>query len=214
MSYTGRYIVVLGRDLYDFLVSDLLIGTVWAGPLLWALAYLSDNLLTIACARRYQSQNKIVFEGSYELTPFYAADVNALRSLSPRFLLALAFSAGYLVLVQRVCAASPSLEPLYLGILGAMLGLQMTVHVRHLRNWFLFTEVIEHVRGRLEYPRRILLRASAHELGLFASLYVVAFAVSASPFFLGAALACGVLSLNHRLMARRHRPAAAAAVHS
>jgi len=60
--------------------------SLWVGPVLWAGLYVSDYVLTIACARLYQAQNKIVFEGSYEITPMFQADVNALRRVSPRFL--------------------------------------------------------------------------------------------------------------------------------
>ncbi|MGE3371992.1 MAG: hypothetical protein AB7O37_00560 [Vicinamibacteria bacterium] len=190
---------------------EFLIDTAWAGPLLWALAYLSDNLLTIACAVRYRAQDKLVFEGSYELTPLWVADVNALRRLSPRFGLALVGSTLYVILVQRALAPSPDLRHVYLGILGALLGLQMTIHVRHLRNWYLFTRGIQHLRGRIEYPRAFMFRASAHEMGLFGAVYAIAFAVSQSPFLLGAALACGVLALNHRFLARRHEKALAGA---
>ena len=65
-------------------MSDELLATSWAGPLLWVVLYSSDYYLTIACARMYQAQNVIVFEGSYEITPAFQSDVNALRLLSPR----------------------------------------------------------------------------------------------------------------------------------
>jgi inorganic pyrophosphatase len=71
----------------------------WLGPLAWAVLYSSDLILTITCARPYQAQHKIVFEGSYEITPFYRADVNALRYFSPRFLLVLVGSTAYVAQV-------------------------------------------------------------------------------------------------------------------
>lgn len=39
----------------------------------------------LACARLYRGQDKIVFEGSYEITSTDQADVDALRKVSPRF---------------------------------------------------------------------------------------------------------------------------------
>jgi hypothetical protein len=56
--------------------------------------YVSDYLLTIASVRLYQAPDKVVFEGSYEITPLFQNDVNALRRISPRLLLALAGSTG------------------------------------------------------------------------------------------------------------------------
>src|SRR5436309_10932688 len=48
-------------------------------------------------------------------------------------------------------------------VLGALVLTELTVHIRHLRNWFLFRKALGPggLRGRLEYPRGILLRASA-----------------------------------------------------
>jgi len=81
---------------------DALLDSVWLGPSLWAALYASDYFLTIACARMYQAQDKIVFEGSYEITPLFQADVNALRRLSPRFVIALLATTVYVFVVQRI----------------------------------------------------------------------------------------------------------------
>ena len=50
-----------------------------------AALFISDYVLTLACARLYRGQDKIVFEGSYEITSTDQADVDALRKVSPRF---------------------------------------------------------------------------------------------------------------------------------
>ena len=71
--------------------------TRWLGPPVWACLYVSDYFLTIACARLYRAQDRIVFEGSYEITPIFQADVNALRRISPRFLAIPVGSTAYLV---------------------------------------------------------------------------------------------------------------------
>ena len=41
----------------------------WVGATAWAALYCSDYYLTLACARLYAQQDKIKFEGSYELNP-------------------------------------------------------------------------------------------------------------------------------------------------
>jgi hypothetical protein len=181
---------------------DALFDSPWLGPLLWVALYISDYLMTLTCARMYQAQQTIVFEGSYEITPLFQADVNALRRVSPRFLIALLFSTGYLVVVQRTSSVVGSAS-LYTGVLGAMLLLQSAVHMRHFRNWFLFRNG-KAVQGRLSYPRVLLLRMSAFELLGFAALYLALFLATASIFILGGVLACGALSLNHYRLARRH----------
>src|SRR5262245_6561070 len=180
---------------------DVLLDSVWLGPSLWVALYASDYFLTIACARRYQAQDKIVFEGSYEITPLFQADVNALRRLSPRFVIALLATTGYVFVVQRIDGPSSGL---YLGVLGAMVITELTVHIRHLRNWFMFRNGLSQIEGRLTYPRGVLLRMSAFELLLFAGLYFVLFLATGSLFILGGAVATGAVSLSHYRLARRH----------
>jgi hypothetical protein len=185
-------------------VADALVDSIWLGPLLWMGLYTSDYFLTIACARLYQAQNKIVFEGSYEITPLFQADVNALRMVSPRFVFSLLASTGYLILVRNIAGPSNGSFGFYPLVLGTMILTEATVHTRHLRNWYLFSRGIGLVKGRMEYPRGILLRSSALELIVFAGLYSGLFVVTESSFVLGGAIACVALSINHYLLARRH----------
>jgi hypothetical protein len=77
----------------------------WVGPLVWACLYMSDNYWTIASARLYHAQSTIVFEGSYEITPLWQRDVNALRAFSLRFIAILAGSTAYIWFIARLSAA-------------------------------------------------------------------------------------------------------------
>jgi hypothetical protein len=177
--------------------------TQWLAPLLWAGLYISDYCFTIACARLYQAQSTIVFEGSYEITPIFQADVNALRRFSPRFVAILVASTAYVWWVARVS----SIWDLYICdvAIGALVLIQLTVHLRHLRNWFLFRAVRRgSIAGCIEYPRGIILRASAFELLSFGGLYTWLFVVTHDRFVLGGAIACALLSLNHYQLSRRH----------
>jgi hypothetical protein len=181
----------------------MLIDSVWAGPLLWMAVYTSDYYLTIACARLYRGQSTIVFEGSYEITPMFQADVNALRKVSPRFLLLLVLSTLYLLLVWTLTRILNGFFALYELALGIMLLSEATVHVRHFRNLFQFSRIAA-LEGRVTYPRGIVLRGSAVELLLFAGLYACLFGVTRSIFVLGGVVGCGALSFNHYQLARRH----------
>src|SRR5947207_12636171 len=75
-----------GCEMPGFFVQNL-----WAGLSVWILLFVSDYTLTLICARLYQKsvREKIVFEGSYELTPYFQRDIDALRAVSPRFVWAL-----------------------------------------------------------------------------------------------------------------------------
>src|SRR5260221_10411414 len=120
-------------------MTTMLIASPWAGILVWILLYVSDYSLTLACARRYRAQSKVMFEGSFELNPVFQADVDSLRRLSPRFLIALASSVALLYLLWWLCRQPPYPMDSYLFTLGAALLLQATIHIRHLRNLLLFT---------------------------------------------------------------------------
>jgi hypothetical protein len=178
--------------------------TQWLFPLVWAGLYTSDYCFTIACARLYQAQSTIVFEGSYEITPAFQRDVNALRRISPRFVAILVASTAYVWLLARVSSAWETHDVFALAI-GALVLIQLTVHLRHLRNWFLLRAVHRgSITGHIDYRRGVVLRGSAFELLTFSALYACLFVVTRNPFVLGGAIACSVLSINHYWLARRH----------
>jgi hypothetical protein len=72
----------------------LFLQNFWAGLAIWAALFVSDYALTITCARLYQGnvRDKIAFEGSYEITPYFQRDIDSLRRVSPRFVLSLLWS--------------------------------------------------------------------------------------------------------------------------
>lgn len=131
---------------------------------LWSLLYISDYALTLACARLYRMQEKIVFEGSYELTPFFQKDINSLRVISPRFVAILLLTVGMMGFLWILTKQSAAPQ-LYQFALGCLIVVQLTIHVRHLRNLFLFRSInnANMVRGRIEYGRTLLLRMSSSE---------------------------------------------------
>jgi hypothetical protein len=186
---------------------DAIIESPWAPCLIWAALYISDYYSTIACARMYQAQNNIAYEGSFEITPIFQADVNALRRVSPRFLTILAASTVYLWWMRSLISPADESFGFYVMCIGALFLLELTVHARHLRNWFYFSRVVPLLHGRLEYPRGIMLRASSLELLTFALLYAILYGVTQHPFVLGGALANAVLSVNHYRLATRHEAA-------
>jgi hypothetical protein len=183
-------------------LSDFFFATLWPGLGAWTLLYISDYAMTVTCARLYQSgvNEKIVIEGSFELTPYFQNDIDRLRSISPRFIAMLLLSSSMLALVWF-------LEPessLYEYALGAMLLVELTIHVRHLRNLFSFRAMIrgEAVRGRIEYSRLYILHMSSTELWAFSLLFAFLSLVLQSWFLLGGATSCLVTAIKHRQLAR------------
>ena len=189
-------------------------SSLWPSLTVWILLYISDYSLTITCARLYRAGvcEKLVFEGSFELNPIFQKDINSLRRFSPRFLALLFVTAGLLAAVWFV--SGESAPEVFQFIVGSMILLELTVHTRHLRNLFMFREMLKSdcVRGRMEYSRPFILRVSANELFVFSALYLLLFVFTQSWFILGGATTCLSTALKHRKLARRAASRAALAV--
>ena len=184
---------------------ELFLDRLWPGLVAWTVLYISDYSLTIMCARLYQAgaNEKMAFEGSYEITPYYQRDIDSLRRLSPRFFAALLLSLVWLVLVWWL--ANEIWPPMYAFGLGGLILLQLAIHMRHLRNLVLFRALVgsDAVRGRIEYPRRLMLRMSSHEGLAFSGLFAVVFMFTGSWFVLGGAFTCLSLAGKHWRLARK-----------
>jgi hypothetical protein len=100
---------------------------------------------------------------------------------------------------------------LYLFTLGGSLLIECTIHVRHLRNLFLFRAILADngIAGRIEYARPIMLRLSAEEFFAFAAAYAIIFLVTESWFVFGGVMTCVSTGINHRTLARRYIDAGA-----
>ena len=187
---------------------ELLLNNLWPGLVAWAILYCSDYGLTITCSRLYHSgaSDKIVFEGSYEITPYFQRDINSLRLVSPRFLTALLLGLVCLAVVWWL--ATESWPAVYSLALGAMILPELAIHMRHFRNLLLFRALIrtDEARGHIEYSRRLLLRMSSFELLTFSGLFSVLFLFTRSFFVLGGAVACLSLAGKHWRLTRKHFP--------
>lgn len=181
----------------------------WLTAIVWALVYASDYYLTILSAHLYRqaAAEHIVFEGSFELTPYYQKDVNALRRISPRFFFAMGMFSLLLLgmWLLATLADSPQLLSFFFGLL---IGMEGAIHLRHMRNLALFwhlTRGEQLVSGKIAYTRRLSLQLSAAEfvsVGVF--LFLLAL-VSESWFVLGGGLSSINVGLRHWIWARRLR---------
>lgn len=195
-------------------ILSFIFSSLWPSLTVWVLLYISDYALTITCARLYRAGvcEKLVFEGSYELTPFFQKDINSLRRISPRFLSMLFVTSGLLATVWFLSAET--VPELYLFASGSLILLELTVHIRHLRNLFMFRAMLESdsVRGRIEYSRPFILRMSSNELFVFSGMYLVLFAFTQSWFVLGGAATCLSTAIKHYRLSRKTAINAAIAV--
>ena len=186
----------------------------WLGLIIWVALFISDYSFTIACARLYRRgvKEKIVFEGSFELTPYYQKDIDSLKKFSPRFLLALVLAVTVLSILWFL-ATLVEMPELYSLALGALVLLQLAVHKRHLQNFFLFRAILKSdlVRGRIEYPRSLILRQSSLELCVFSAMFALIALFTWSLFILGGALGCASAAVKHWRLSQSAMKSAASA---
>ncbi|MDX1378460.1 MAG: hypothetical protein R3307_06405 [Anaerolineales bacterium] len=177
----------------------------WPGVILWIILYTSDYYLTILSARGFREVGNINFEGSFELTPQYQKDVDALAPISRRHIvLLLVYSlAIYLLwLASAILIYIPWAYQLYLGM---FLLIEVAVHMRHLRNLFLIRQIRREggVDGQITYRRWFTYKISAFDLNLFGILFLIVAAVTFSPFFLGGAIMCFGTGFKHYRLAKK-----------
>src|SRR5262245_38426153 len=79
-------------------------------------------------------KNYIVFEGSFELTPYFQQDVDAFRRISPRFIAVLLLSLGILALFWFLANKVLHTSAQFSLLLGGLLLGEAVVHLRHSRN--------------------------------------------------------------------------------
>ena len=178
------------------------------GMLTWAAVYLLDYARTLTGARLYQGAGRAVleFEGSYELTPQFQDDVNKLRPVSRRFILALILSEGLLLMFWGLSVRVLGLWQAYEGVLGVMLMLEAAIHLRHTRNIQLFRFLQRHpaaVEGHVRYRRALILWNSVWDLVGMGVLLTLLALLLGSWFLGGGAVGVLALALRHFIMQRK-----------
>ncbi len=175
------------------------LGSPFPAIAIFVLTFMSDSLLTVHAARLYKAgaDQLIVLEGSYELNPLYAKDVDRLRALSPRFLASLAVYSLLIWAAWYVFVGFLWLPQAYHILIGAVLLAQGPVHIRHVRNIAAFHHAIhgDGIEGRIQYTRWFSFRLSAIEFLSFSVLYAALALLSGSLLLLGGAIATAVLAL-------------------
>ncbi len=188
---------------------DWILDNVWFALLLWVSLYISDYALTLRSARLYQGggNQHVVYEKGIELTPYYRGDIAALRGISPRFLFMLGFSCLLLWLVWFLSQLWGPDSLLFEIVLGAYLLLEVSVHMRHIRNMAYFGRMknSQGVSGKIQYSAWLTLQISAVDLTAFAALFLIVFWLTGRSFFAGGAIGCAVTGVKHWQLARKEK---------
>ncbi|HXQ39420.1 MAG TPA: hypothetical protein VN843_35800 [Anaerolineales bacterium] len=177
----------------------------WFGVVLWIILYVSDYYLTVYSARGFKEIGYFQFEGSFELTPQYQKDIDALKPISRLHIILLILYSLLILTIWWAFVYFLGLPWAYLLYLGMFLLLEVAVHLRHLRNIFLIREIRKNggTSGQISYKKWFSYRVSAFELYLYFGLFLIVATLEASPFFLGGAIICFANGFKHNRLAKK-----------
>jgi hypothetical protein len=177
----------------------------WLGVILWIILYTSDYTFTIYSARGFREIGHFQFEGSFELTPLYQKDIDALKPVSKRHIILLVLYSLLIVFIWWFTKRLLFFPWTYLLYLGMFLLLEVAVHLRHLRNISLIHEIRRNggVEGEIKYRKWFSYRISASEFYLYSALFLIFAVLAYSPFFLGGAIMCFGTGFKHNRLAKK-----------
>ena len=175
------------------------------GVILWILLYSSDYFLTIYSARGFHEIGHFQFEGSFELTPQFQRDIDALKPVSKRHIILLFLYSLLIVFIWWFTKRLLFFPWTYLLYLGMFLLLEVAVHLRHLRNVSLIREIRKGggVEGQIAYRKWFSYKISASEFYLYSALFLIIAVLTYSPFFLGGATMCFGTGFKHNRLAKK-----------
>ncbi len=177
----------------------------WTGTVIWILLFMTDYYLTIQSAKGFKEIGHFQFEGSFELTPFFQDDINALRPISKRHILMIVL-VGILLPVLWYLPLPFSLgREVYLMILGMFILSQVVVQNRHFRNLILIGNIKQYggAEGQITYSQHLSYRTSAFDIFLTGTLFLWALLFSYSSFLLGGLIICFALATQHTWLAAK-----------
>ncbi len=191
------------------MIDDYLTASPWIALAIWVALYISDYYLTLWGARLYKETGSafIDMDGSYELTPLFQKDIDALRRVSPEFIWQLFLSSGMLLFIWWFAVRYAEAPIVFFVCFGSVVLVELVVHIRHRRNisFFLFLRTADAVQGHLRYQRWITERQSTVELSSFGILFTICYVISEHPLFIGGSVGCFSLAIKHARQARRSR---------
>jgi hypothetical protein len=177
----------------------------WPGVILWIILYISDYYLTIYSARGFRETGHFQFEDSFELTPQYQKDINALKPISKLHITLLVLYSLLILFIWWFTRLLIYFPWTYLLYLGMFLLIEVAIHLRHLRNVALVREIRKNggVEGKISYRKWFSYRISASEFYTFAALFLIVAILTYSSFFLGGAIMCFGTAFKHSRLAKK-----------
>jgi hypothetical protein len=166
----------------------------WILILVWLGLYFLDNYLTVYVAGLYQRQDpKVIhFEGGYELTPQYKAEIKGLKLFGPRFMRSALITTVSMGFVWFIVDQGWTYPVIYSLAMGAIILLAVVVNLRHIQNF---------------YPYAMIYRGSAIAFMAHAGFFLLIAILEGSWFFIGGSFSCAAMAVNHyRLSGSKPEP--------
>ncbi len=155
--------------------------------------------------RGFREIGHFQFEGSFELTPQFQKDIDALKPVSKRHIILLVLSSLLIVFIWWFTKHLLFFPWTYLLYLGMFLLMEVAVHLRHLRNISFIREIRKSggVEGQIYYQKMVFLSNFASEFYLYSALFLIFAVLAYSPFFLGGAIMCFATGIKHNRLAKK-----------
>lgn len=182
--------------------------SIWAVIGLWCVLYIGDYYLTLYTARLFKGDvgGHFDFGGSFELNPLYEDEVEAARSVSPKFIAVLILST---VIIISLWYLADLFDYPYLFdfIYGGLICSQGVVHLRHYRN-LAMAKVYRQgaITGRITYERWFILKHSAWDIFAAGIFFLFLALIEKSWFLAGGFFSCSVLALQQGRLGNKKKP--------
>lgn len=174
---------------------EFIFQKLWIVLPVWLIVYLADYYLTIIGARYYKTgaNEHIAYQGSYELTPQFQSDIDALRLFSPKFIRVVLISSVLLVVLWFASSQEPDFWPFFRFLFGGLILREIVILLRHAKNITIFWNAKKHrgISGQVRYDRWFTYRMSFVELFGFAVVFLIVFLFTGSYSFLGGSVLVG-----------------------
>lgn len=183
----------------------LLTYTPIPGIVLWIILYISDYYMTLAAAKGYKEAGVIQFEKSLELNPAFQKDINSQTKVSTRHLIFLFIYSMAIPIFWFITVQMFEVYWAYSFFIGALILMEVTIHMRHLRNLYLLYVFRNSggITGSITYAQWFSYKISAFDFYLFSILYLLFFLLTYSFFFLGGLVICLRIGVSHTMLARK-----------
>ncbi|MGB8226663.1 MAG: hypothetical protein WCE45_07380 [Sedimentisphaerales bacterium] len=186
---------------------EIIFQKLWIILPLWLVLYFSDYYLTILGAHYYKAGGceHLIFEGSYELTPQFQPDIDALSMFSPKFMRGIIISTIVIVVLWFFSRNEKDFLLPYRFICGGLVLLEVAILFRHFQSIVTFWFALKHrgISGQIRYEKWLSYRLSAVELFSFATVFLIVCLFTGSVSFFGGSCFTACTGLNHLKMSKK-----------